>query len=142
MMSSFSNNSDNNGVFNLLKTSVMKKVDIDYPMIRWQPVLVLLFMLGCEDPLQLGIRGIVLDESDSPIANAIVEIRGPAEKQSQRTDSAGEFFFEDLLRGEYDINNTYRILDWQRVNSFEEFKTKCLTLREGYDTLLKEIREN
>ena len=44
--------------------------------------------------------------------------------------------------GEYDINNTYRILDWQRVNSFEEFKTKCLTLREGYDTLLKEIREN
>ena len=44
--------------------------------------------------------------------------------------------------GEYDINNTYRISDWQRVNSFEEFKTKCLTLREGYDTLLKEIREN
>jgi len=105
MMSSFSNNNDN-GVFNLLKTSVMKKVYIDYPMIRWQPVLVLLFMLGCEDPLQLGIRGIVLDESDSPIANAIVEIRGPAEKQSQRTDSAGEFFFEDLLRGEYDINTT------------------------------------
>ena len=44
--------------------------------------------------------------------------------------------------GEYDINSTYRILDWQRVNSFEEFKNKCLTLREGYDTLLKEIREN
>jgi len=44
--------------------------------------------------------------------------------------------------GDYDINNTYRILDWQRVNSFEEFKTKCLTLRKGYNTLLKEIREN
>ncbi len=44
--------------------------------------------------------------------------------------------------GEYDINNTYKILDWQRINSFEDFKEKSISLRVGYNTLLKEIREN
>ena len=42
--------------------------------------------------------------------------------------------------GDYDINNTYNIADWQRVNSFEEFKEKCLTLREDHGKLLEEVR--
>ena len=43
---------------------------------------------------------------------------------------------------EYDINNTYLIDDFQRVNSFEEFKEKVLTLRRDFDTLLEEYRNN
>ena len=42
--------------------------------------------------------------------------------------------------GDYDINNTYNIADWQRVNSFEEFKEKCLTLREDHGKQLEEVR--
>ena len=40
----------------------------------------------------------------------------------------------------YDTNNTYNIAKWQRVNSFEEFKEKCLTLRKDYGKLLEEVR--
>lgn len=43
---------------------------------------------------------------------------------------------------DYDINNTYLIDDFQRVNSFEEFKEKVLTLRTDFDTLLEEYRNN
>ena len=43
---------------------------------------------------------------------------------------------------DYDINNTYLIDDFQRVNSFEEFKEKVLTLRRDFDTLLEEYRNN
>ena len=43
---------------------------------------------------------------------------------------------------DYDINNTYLIDDFQRVNSFEEFKDKVLTLRTDFDTLLEEYRNN
>jgi hypothetical protein len=43
---------------------------------------------------------------------------------------------------DYDKNNTYNIDDFQRVNSFEEFKKKVLTLRENYSTILKEYRDN
>jgi len=42
--------------------------------------------------------------------------------------------------GNYDTNNTYNIAEWQRVNSFEEFKEKCLTLREDHGKLLEEVR--
>ena len=44
--------------------------------------------------------------------------------------------------GEYDKNNTYNIDPWQRVNSFEEFKDKCLELRSGYDDRLEQYRKN
>ena len=44
--------------------------------------------------------------------------------------------------GEYDVDNSYNIIDWQRVNSFEEFKEKCLTIREGYGNILDEVKEN
>lgn len=44
--------------------------------------------------------------------------------------------------GEYDVDNSYNIMDWQRVNSFEEFKEKCLTIREGYGNILDEVKEN
>ena len=43
---------------------------------------------------------------------------------------------------DYDINNTYLIDDFQRVNSFEEFKERVLTLRTDFDTLLEEYRNN
>ena len=43
---------------------------------------------------------------------------------------------------DYDINNTYLIDDFQRVNSFEELKEKVLTLRRDFDTLLEEYRNN
>jgi len=43
---------------------------------------------------------------------------------------------------DYDINNTYLIDDFQRVNSFEELKEKVLTLRTDFDTLLEEYRNN
>lgn len=43
---------------------------------------------------------------------------------------------------EYDINNTYLIDDFQRVNSFEEFKERVLTLRRDFDTLVEEYRNN
>ena len=43
---------------------------------------------------------------------------------------------------EYDKNNTYNIDPWQRVNSFEEFKDKCLELRSGYDDRLEQYRKN
>ncbi len=43
---------------------------------------------------------------------------------------------------DYDINNTYLIDDFQRVNSFEELKEKVLTLRKNCGTLVKEYRNN
>ena len=43
---------------------------------------------------------------------------------------------------EYDINNTYLIDDFQRVNSFEELKEKVLTLRKNCGTLIEEYRNN
>ena len=43
---------------------------------------------------------------------------------------------------EYDINNTYLIDDFQRVNSFEELKEKVLTLRKNCGTLVEEYRNN
>ena len=30
----------------------------------------------------------------------------------------------------YDVNNTYVIDDWQRVQTFEEFETKAMMLRD------------
>jgi len=43
---------------------------------------------------------------------------------------------------DYDINNTYLIDDFQRVNSFEELKEKVLTLRKNCGTLVEEYRNN
>ena len=43
---------------------------------------------------------------------------------------------------DYDKNNTYNIDPWQRVNSFEEFKEKVLTLRSGCGILVEEYRNN
>ena len=43
---------------------------------------------------------------------------------------------------DYDINNTYLIDDFQRVNSFEELKEKVLTLRKNCGTLIEEYRNN
>ena len=43
---------------------------------------------------------------------------------------------------EYDINNTYLIDDFQRVNSFEELKEKVLTLRKNCGTIVEEYRSN
>ena len=43
---------------------------------------------------------------------------------------------------DYDKNNTYNIDPFQRVNSFEEFKEKVLTLRENCGKLIKQYRDN
>ena len=43
---------------------------------------------------------------------------------------------------DYDINNTYLIDDFQRVNSFEELKEKVLTLRKNCGTIVEEYRSN
>ena len=42
----------------------------------------------------------------------------------------------------YDSNNTYNIADWQRCDSFEDFKKKALDIRQKYDMLLSEVRDN
>jgi hypothetical protein len=43
---------------------------------------------------------------------------------------------------DYDKNNTYNIDPWQRVNSFEEFKERVLTLRDNWYSLVEQYREN
>jgi len=43
---------------------------------------------------------------------------------------------------DYDKNNTYNIDDFQRVNSFEEFKERVLTLKEDCGKLIKQYRNN
>ena len=43
---------------------------------------------------------------------------------------------------DYDKNNTYNIDPWQRVETFEEFKERVLTLRSGCGTLVEEYRNN
>jgi len=40
----------------------------------------------------------------------------------------------------YDSNNTYNIADWQRCETFEEFKEKALDIRHNYDIMLAEVR--
>lgn len=41
----------------------------------------------------------------------------------------------------YDINNTYNIADWQRCESFEDFKAKALDIRQKYGIMLAEVRD-
>ena len=43
---------------------------------------------------------------------------------------------------DYDKNNTYNIDPFQRVNSFEEFKEKVLTLSKNYGKLIEQYRDN
>ena len=43
---------------------------------------------------------------------------------------------------DYDKNNTYNIDPWQRVETFEEFKEKVLTLDENCDKLVEQYRNN
>ena len=43
---------------------------------------------------------------------------------------------------DYDKNNTYNIDPWQRVNSFEEFKERVLTLRDNWYSLVEQYRDN
>ena len=43
---------------------------------------------------------------------------------------------------DYDKNNTYNIDQYQRVNSFEEFKERVLTLRDNCDSLVEQYRDN
>ena len=43
---------------------------------------------------------------------------------------------------DYDKNNTYNIDPFQRVDSFEEFKKRVLTLRDGCGSLIKEYKDN
>ena len=43
---------------------------------------------------------------------------------------------------DYDKNNTYNIDPFQRVDSFEEFKKRVLTLRDNHDILLEQYRDN
>ena len=42
----------------------------------------------------------------------------------------------------YDSNNTYNIADWQRCDSFEDFKEKALDIRQNYDIMLAEVRDS
>ena len=42
----------------------------------------------------------------------------------------------------YDINNTYNIADWQRCDSFEDFKKKVLDSRQNYGIMLAEVRDS
>ena len=44
----------------------------------------------------------------------------------------------------YDVNNTYVIDDWQRVQTFEEFQTKALMLRDDkfHEERLELARQN
>ena len=41
----------------------------------------------------------------------------------------------------YDTNNTYNIADWQRCNSFEDFKARALDIRQNYGIMLSEVRD-
>ena len=43
---------------------------------------------------------------------------------------------------DYDKNNTYNIDPFQRVDSFEEFKKRVLTLQDNHDILLEQYRDN
>jgi hypothetical protein len=43
---------------------------------------------------------------------------------------------------DYDKNNTYNIDPFQRVDSFEVFKKRVLTLRDNCDSLLEQYRDN
>tara|TARA_B100001778_G_scaffold307056_1_gene286811 strand:+ start:30 stop:1013 length:984 start_codon:yes stop_codon:yes gene_type:complete len=43
---------------------------------------------------------------------------------------------------DYDCNNTYNIDPFQRVNSFEEFYEKVLTVRQNYGILMEQYRNN
>ena len=43
---------------------------------------------------------------------------------------------------DYDKNNTYNIDPWQRVETFEEFKEKVLSLRDNCDSKVEEYRDN
>jgi hypothetical protein len=43
---------------------------------------------------------------------------------------------------DYDKNNTYNIDPWQRVETFEEFRKRVLTLRENCDKLVEQYRDN
>ena len=49
-----------------------------------------------------------------------------------------------LVWRRYDVNNTYRIDDWQRVESFEEFETKAMMLRDDqfHSERLEKARQN
>ena len=40
-----------------------------------------------------------------------------------------------------DSNNTYNIADWQRCDSFEDFKKKVLDSRQNYGIMLAEVRD-
>ena len=44
----------------------------------------------------------------------------------------------------YDVNNTYVIDDWQRVQTFEEFETKAMMLRDDkfHEERLEIARKN
>jgi hypothetical protein len=44
----------------------------------------------------------------------------------------------------YDKNNTYKIDDWQRVFTFEDFKDKAMKLRDDFffQEKLEEFRDN
>ena len=43
---------------------------------------------------------------------------------------------------DYDKNNTYNIDPWQRVETFEEFKEKVLSLKDNCDSKVEEYRDN
>ena len=43
---------------------------------------------------------------------------------------------------DYDSKNTYNIDPFQRVDSFEEFKKKVLTLDQNCDSLVEQYRDN
>ena len=43
---------------------------------------------------------------------------------------------------DYDKNNTYNIDPWQRVETFEEFREKVLSLKDNCDSKVEEYRDN
>ena len=56
-----------------------------------------------ETPEQATIRGRVLTTSGSPVAEAIVNLKGPTTPRFFRTDAKGRFAFTGVIPGEYEV---------------------------------------
>ncbi len=59
------------------------------------------------DPIELGpgfaLAGVVFGSNGAPIKKALVEIRGETRERGKRTNAKGEFRFDHLAAGKYDI---------------------------------------
>ena len=94
---------------------------------------VLILSIGASSSFAQSLAGTILDEKQSPVANANVSYQSSAGRSPHtvRTDSQGRFSIPKLKADNYDVRASGRGIfsDWEKNVSLGYGQSKALTLR-------------